>query len=275
MNQFKELLKRYEVPASLNEDQAWDQLQQKIASGRRSSAPEGRVVQFRWARVAVAAAVVVITGGAFLYLNSEPVMVTFAQEKGGFRTLPLPDGSEVMLNAGSTLQYAEDFAEERLVKLDGEAYFSVKKGEKFTVTTPSGDVTVLGTTFNVYARPDKFEVRCNSGKVKVTRDGRDTEITAGMGVLIRGNVTEMLSFTPDELTASYSEAEFTGEALSNVFQEIERHFNVNIEMSGIGEGKFDGVVPMTGDVAEALDIVCSAMGLTWERGNDNWILVKK
>ncbi len=70
----------------------------------------------------------------------------------------LPDGTEVCLNVNSTLSYQQDFGrEERKVTLSGEGYFKVQRDEskRFVVHTDVMDVTVLGTTFNMYAYEDK------------------------------------------------------------------------------------------------------------------------
>ena len=60
----------------------------------------------------------------------------------------LPDGSKVWVNAGSTLSYPSLFSDERRVKLIGEAFFEVAKGDKpFIVSTGKVDVKALGTQF--------------------------------------------------------------------------------------------------------------------------------
>jgi transmembrane sensor len=68
----------------------------------------------------------------------------------------LPDGSEVWLNAGTTLRYPESFsANQRDVFLTGEAYFKVKSNKKwpFVVHTKEVKIRALGTAFNVKAYP--------------------------------------------------------------------------------------------------------------------------
>lgn len=77
--------------------------------------------------------------------------------KGEKATVNLPDGSTVTLNSDSKLYYPSNFSsKERWIRLEGEAYFHVKKshGRTFTVKTSHMDVQVLGTTFNVTAYKD-------------------------------------------------------------------------------------------------------------------------
>lgn len=72
--------------------------------------------------------------------------------RGGENTVVLADGTTVHLNAGSKLIYPIRFGRKRrIVALEGEAYFEVAKDEEhpFIVRTHLGEITVLGTEFNV------------------------------------------------------------------------------------------------------------------------------
>ena len=72
-------------------------------------------------------------------------------------TVLLADGTTVHLNAGSKLLYPVRFVgKRRIVTLEGEAYFDVRKDEEhpFVVRTRFGEVTVLGTAFNINAYND-------------------------------------------------------------------------------------------------------------------------
>lgn len=86
-----------------------------------------------------------------------------------FQTIQLPDGSTIRLNAGSQLKYRKDFnSDHRTLHLSGEAYFDVvKRQTPFIINTDHGQVTVLGTVFNVRSREDGFEVGVNEGIVQV------------------------------------------------------------------------------------------------------------
>jgi ferric-dicitrate binding protein FerR (iron transport regulator) len=83
--------------------------------------------------------------------------VTVFAPGGTQATATLPDGSTVELNGGTRLAYRRGFAalpfvpaEQRRVRLDGEAFFSVTPGARpFRVVTPNARITVLGTQFTV------------------------------------------------------------------------------------------------------------------------------
>lgn len=89
-------------------------------------------------------------------------------------SVTLPDNSVVTLNSNSTLKYNKEWGgnEERMVWLNGEAYFSVvhtETDQKFSVITSNGvKVEVLGTEFNVNRRNGRTRVVLKSGKVKLS-----------------------------------------------------------------------------------------------------------
>jgi len=75
---------------------------------------------------------------------------------GERKSFQLPDGSKVMLKAGSTLGIPTDFNHSRRdIYLEGEAYFDVTKDAQkpFIIHTSRMDIKVLGTAFNIKAYP--------------------------------------------------------------------------------------------------------------------------
>ena len=84
-------------------------------------------------------------------------------EKGGrANTLLLSDGSKIILNASTRFKYPTSFnGDERVVHLEGEAYFEVAKNHSkpFIVKLKNQQITVLGTSFNIQAfNDDRFSV---------------------------------------------------------------------------------------------------------------------
>lgn len=90
-------------------------------------------------------------------------------------SLRLPDGTEVTLNAGTTLEMPLAFGNSREVTVKGEAYFNIAKNEEkpFRVHLPKSTVQVLGTSFNVNTYDSsQVKVALESGAVKMlTEDG--------------------------------------------------------------------------------------------------------
>lgn len=97
---------------------------------------------------------------------------TLASPYGQTRTLTLADGSDVTLNAHSSLRVQRfGFGNaDRHVWLTGEGYFSVRhtvNDHAFVVHTNDLDVHVLGTKFNVDTRAGRTEVVLSEGRVEL------------------------------------------------------------------------------------------------------------
>jgi transmembrane sensor len=189
----------------------------------------------------------------------------------------LPDGSQIALNAGSRIRYDQNnFGSERKVNLDGEAFFSVVKGSKFVVSTRNGNVTVLGTSFNVYSRDNEFIVTCVTGKVKVTSD--DASIVINPGESSRLSDGKLVSSTVNntEATTGWIKGEFTYEnsPLNQVLGEIERQFNIKFVGGNFDSRYFTGTFTNK-DLKNTLDIVCIPMGLTYAVGDKGKILIQE
>lgn len=125
----------------------------------------------------IAAVLIIGALGYFLpslLLNSSTRAYTSITVPNGSKTeILLPDGSHVLLNAGSTLRYPERFVKDnREVYLDGEAFFNVKSSlhQKFLVKTKDLTIKVYGTSFNVmsYSDASTTETTLVEGKIGIT-----------------------------------------------------------------------------------------------------------
>jgi len=102
--------------------------------------------------------------------SSDQAPKTFETQKGQRTSLRLPDGSQVRLNVDSRLTVPPTFEEEkRVVRLEGEAFFSVKadSARPFVVRSGKTVTRVLGTAFNVgaYPKEDEIKVAVAEGRV--------------------------------------------------------------------------------------------------------------
>ena len=106
---------------------------------------------------------------------------------GGEYFLTLSDGTRVFLNAASELKYPVEFVGgKRVVDLDGEAYFEVRKDSlrPFIVRVNGAEVTVLGTSFNVntYGDDGLIYTTLVNGSVRILseKNGQEEVLTPGM-----------------------------------------------------------------------------------------------
>ena len=209
-----------------------------------------------------AACLLVLLGGFYAYdryqmAHAEKNYQCVSVPAGNRANLLLPDGTNVWLNAGTSLRYPVAFkGKSREVELNGEAYFEVSKSEKpFVVKTDRCDVEVLGTTFDVEAYADKadFKATLYEGKVKLYQPAHAESVylSPGQTAELVGD-TLRVSTTADKSGSSWKDGIITIESQSfeDIMEELEKYYDVHIvirnqQVKDLGyRGKFriaDGV----------------------------------
>ena len=210
-------------------DHTLDQINTKIAAQHTPKKQKAYASNF-WT-IAIAASIVLFIG-LYTFFDSNNFMSQTGI--GQQETLALLDGSEVQLNAKSTLSYdASNWEDARTLSLDGEAYFKVTKGQSFTVNTNNGSVTVLGTQFNVISHDNYFEVTCYEGKVRVNSNQKAFILTPGKTVRIINGIEETNTLTDLKPTWIHGESTFRSVPLKHVIDALEAQYNINIDASEI------------------------------------------
>ncbi len=156
----------------------WQNIQNTLSEASDTegvvSIEKPRRLYLTWLSVAASIALLITAG--FFYFNKNNTNKTILQTAyGETRSLILPDGSEVMLNANSVLEWTNDWqiGKDREVRLAGEAYFIVNEQgntahrDRFIVHTPNLDVEVLGTRFNVNTYRPETQVVLQKGSVEI------------------------------------------------------------------------------------------------------------
>ena len=181
----------------------------------------------------IAAMLVVMLGASyFMFFNNNK---SFETQIAQTETLYLPDDSEVILNSNSNLRYnKKTWKDSRNLILDGEAFFKVKKGQKFTVNTDAGIVQVLGTQFNVKKRFNYFEVQCYEGLVAVSYNDNDTKLTPGKTFrVLNGEIQMVEDFSAKSPSWVHAESTFFKIPLSQVIDELEIQYDIKISVKDI------------------------------------------
>jgi len=206
---------------------------------------KGKVVGLNWQKILlrVAAILTIIVGSYiyYLYFLNTTVETTVAEK----RNIILPDSSEVMLNAVSKITFNTiRWKNNRKIELEGEAFFKVRKGSSFYVETIAGDISVLGTQFNVKQRREYFEVICYEGVVQVKTEGESNRLQASQTIrIVNGKILK--DILSDEATPSWinNESSFKSIPFIEVIREFERQYKVsvtaeNIDMERLFTGRF-------------------------------------
>ena len=199
-------------------------------------------------------------------------------------SLQLSDGTNVHLNAGSTLIFPSVFGKNaRVVELSGEGYFNVTHSSvPFIVKSKSMDVRVLGTTFNMTAYPEDPMVSTTllTGKVAVTCHSQ-TDTTTQTTVLTPGlqarfqpheGVLQVDSVDVEEQTA-WRRGEFAFEdvKLGTIMTIIGRSFalNVTFDTPELQDIKCFISIQRDKGYEEILKIIHIATGVNFKKEGNN------
>jgi len=173
-------------------------------------------------------------------------LLTLATPKGGTYQITLPDGTEVWLNSASTLKYPSKFTgDQRIVELEGEAYFDVAKAEKqkngrtkkqawpFRVVSASQHVEVLGTQFNISAYADDLEVKTTlvEGSVQIVNANSKAvnKLLPGQQSTVRGRNTDIQAVDTEKYTAWKTGLfHFGNTPFEDMMRQISRWYDVEV-----------------------------------------------
>lgn len=178
-----------------------------------------------------------------------------------FQNITLPDGSLVTLNSDASLNYKRfDWDQNRKLNLEGEGWFKVAKGKRFSVSTPTGIVSVLGTQFNVKSREGKMEVSCFEGKVSVAFHGKSAILIKGEAVVIENGKWSQAGVASAEPEWMHRQISFKSASIHEITSELQRVYDIRIDSKLKADKTFTGVMPAD-DLDTALRMLETAFGV--------------
>ncbi|KAF2326089.1 FecR family protein [Flavobacterium nitrogenifigens] len=224
--EFKKLWEESPLSHSNSEKEAsWEQFHAKTFSEKKR--------KFRPWRIYAAASVLLFALiGTGIYFNNESTNenavvaeTTIENLTAKIKYVVLPDSSKVELSPNSKISYGANFALNRKIEIDGEAYFKVKKDKQhpFQVFCDETTTTVLGTSFIVKeTKNEQVTVELFEGSVQMNVKGQSQK-----WILKPGE-----KFTYGNQTASVSEfsrfIDFDNENLSAVSHYIEENYGYKV-----------------------------------------------
>jgi len=188
--------------------------------------------------------------------------------RGGEYQLVLEDGTKVWVNSESRLRYPTQFSEnQRIVLLEGEAYFEVTKDRSrpFIVKTQGVDVRVLGTSFNVssYCDEDKILTTLVEGRVEVIdseRKGSRVILEPGYQAVYSRNQNELNTEKVNvELYTSWKDGRFVFDRteLDDIMTQISRWYDVKVfyQNNDVSNIRFTGGLKRYDDLEHLLSMI--------------------
>lgn len=222
-------------------EKALARLSTRIPVSEPNNANRGNIRRLivRWS---IAASILVAAGiSFFMYHVRSPELLAMQVPGGTIRQLILPDGTKVWLNAGTRLQYPGKFTNgnRTVILADGEAYFDVihDPANPFVVKTAEGNITVLGTSFdvNAYKNDREEKVTVASGKVGLQTIDKTRTAFILPGERVTLSKTDHAFYknkVPLEDIAAWRQQRliFDDQLLQEVMQSLERKYNVTIRI---------------------------------------------
>ncbi|WP_114937607.1 FecR family protein [Mucilaginibacter endophyticus] len=190
--------------------------------------------------------------------GNEVAYNTITTPRGGQYQVQLPDGSNVWLNAESSLKFPAHFTGvRREVMLTGEGYFEVAKDKAhpFAVEINNTEVEVLGTHFNIMGYKDEAATATTllEGSVKIKKGNREQMIVPGQQAKVNQDITIANVNVNEAVEWKNGNFNFSHEKLEGIMRKIARWYDVDVAYEGkVTNATFVGTIPRSEQISEVL-----------------------
>ena len=263
-NEEEALFKQLKVPFKEDKEAVWERLSEQTTKASTMA----KVRTLPWGKMVAAAVLLLVCTATFCTFYTRTIDCAEGQHVAHL----LPDGSEVTLNAASSLSYAPyAWSFQRAVHLEGEAFFEVEKGSRFTVFSALGQTSVLGTSFNIFARESAYRVFCATGKVQVNASNESVILTPNeLAILKEKAILKKQSNVASKAVVGWlnNKFNFNKVVATAVFKEIERQYNVRIDASQVPNVPYSGGFEKSNDIEITLEVICTGLNLQFENVNN-------
>ncbi len=266
--------------------QALNSFRQRIVTDQAISSHRRRRNVWLWAAAAAAVVALIVTLVMPLSFSREMPMLELTADATPIETT-LPDGSKVWLNKYASIQYPEDFATNRNVRLSGEAYFEVCRDSihPFTVDGQYLDITVLGTKFTFRSsQGDAFSfVSLIEGSVKVNETDGDGCVVLSPGQkatydphdhLLRVNDAE----TPLDAVWHDNNIPFRNATVQQIASALEQLYGmkIHVDRSVSSSATYSGAAMKYDSIDTTLNKLSNTLPIKYAISNGEvWISAKK
>lgn len=207
--------------------------------------------------------------GALTYIaatETQQILINnITTPRGGQYHLTLSDGTNIWLNAASSLTYPSAFqkGKPRIVELSGEGFFEVTTNIKdpFVVRYANGmEAVVLGTSFNINSYTDEkatyttlingsLSVQNLLEKKDILRPGQQSVLSNGKTKIVSADIEEIVAWKEGWFLFNRLE-------LQAILRQLSRWYNIDFDIAGtIGSKQFSGIVSKSNNISEVLKIM--------------------
>ena len=222
------------VSPTFNTTAAWS----KVDAGIRSREEKQPAMVFPLKRLAVAVVFLsAVFGGWYLWNCTQNHTQTVIASEGNM-PVSLPDGTQVTLRKGSSIEYEKELAGSfRKVQLKGEAFFEVQPMEKkpFLISTDYSTIKVLGTSFLVHSSDQGDEVIVSTGRVSFAgkqKEAPQVILSAGQKAVLTGNDLQQAAVSDSNfLSWKTGVLSFRNTPLMEALDEIADYYGIAISVA--------------------------------------------
>jgi len=253
----------------------WQKIQQALDKKESTR----RIVPLVFLSKIAASLLLLIASGVLIYMLV--LKADVYQSKSNSMLVQLADGSEVLLNKNSELVVKSMFnRSSRNVLLSGEAYFKVSKAKHpFIIKTQVAQIKVVGTEFNVKARPQKVELAVNEGIVDFSNiNDTDNKVRVKKGFLSNCMVNSVPE-NPKQLKFDdypgwmHGKIYFQDNTVAEICRDLELCFDMKIEISTDSvKGKIISGTLDSSNPNEIMQILCSLIQQDYKMEHDKYII---
>lgn len=189
---------------------------------------------------------------------------TLSTPTGGQYNIILADGTKVYLNAVSSIKYPTQFnGDQRVVELEGEAYFEVAKNKSkpFIVKSEKQSIEVLGTHFNVHAYNNESVVKTTllEGSVAVSYKNQKTILKPGQQSDAADHFSKIKVRevdTEEAVAWKNGRFKFDNADLKTVMKQLERWYGITVQYRGdVSDVRFNGGTFRNKNLSEVLKVL--------------------
>jgi transmembrane sensor len=263
---------------SPNHTQAWEKIQQQISS-------ESKIIPLQKNRVQswrIAASITLIIGLSlvlFHYFKTDDNSGQQFLADKGVKKIQLTEKTDITLQPNAQLSTSANFGKtNRLVKLKGDAYFSVTHQNELPFTVDVGKVFIkdIGTKFNVRFSSDTDTVFVNvdEGLVLLFDSlGAELEIKASEKALYIKSKKQIISSSDVEVQNKTQTLAFNNESLQNVAALLSKRYNVSITLGNAAISACKITTRFQNeDIETVLAIICETLKISYLKTGNGYIL---
>ncbi len=190
---------------------------------------------------------------------------TLTTKKGEQFPLILADGTQVTLDAASSITYPVSFiGKERTVTVTGQAYFKVVHNEHqpFQVLVNGQTIRDIGTEFNINAYEDEGMIKTTllEGSVKVSKAAESVILTPGQQsqVTTSSNTITVVKNIDTQSAVAWKNGlfQYNNANIQEVMRQFARWYDVDIQYEGtISQREFSGKMQRDLNASQVLDLL--------------------